>query len=550
MRDKIIEDYKILLGVGWLQADDDGNVSLAIGDEIRPATINGKRVILPTREQMKNKNWDNRIGFHPLRESYNLGISDVTANLRDQYVMRLNATIGYAMKELIGIAHDQANQKNLSTEQAEVLNCLQSVSDRTVRDFDDLLKKTKARNDADQFINIFIKRGGTVKGKTYGRAAIVTFPIYDALKRGDEKVNGVKFSVKDREMLVRLFEFIMPSTAVEEGYNQGISSKTAPFLEALIRATFSVVSELVESMSPYLDIVAMPTLLQFPENMGYWLEVFDSKDLAERMQRCIPNLATGEEEEDKPKPAKEEVRREPARSSGRSEERLPEREVAAAPPPPRGRMVMGAAAPMTPTGEVPGKARPDQNRETSGTDRVETGITSGSRAPRRDVDIDREEERKRRELEDRERRELERAEIEARRREEEVRRELELRWEKEDRDRERERARVLGLRDDRDDRDTRRSSRYDERDRDRDDRGRSGDIFDDNPVLRANLRDTDDRDYRRGVRGRSRYDDRDDDRRGRVRDMRDGGRDRYEDRGRDREDRYYDRRDDRRGRYR
>src|ERR1700743_2838897 len=99
MRDKIIDYYKILLDLGWMVADEDGNVSVKLGDQLIPATISGKRVVLPTRDQMKNQNWDNRVGFHPLRESFNLGISDMVATLRDQFVQRLNASIAYLMKE-------------------------------------------------------------------------------------------------------------------------------------------------------------------------------------------------------------------------------------------------------------------------------------------------------------------------------------------------------------------------------------------------------------------------------------------------------------------
>lgn len=526
MRDKIIEDYKILLGIGWLQADDAGNVSLVVGDESRPVTVEGKRVVLPTREQMKNLDWSNRIGFHPLRESYNLGISDITANLRDQYIMRLNGSIGLALRDLIAIAHDQANQKNLTSEQSEVLNVLQNVSDSTVRDFESLLKKTKAKNDLDQFIGIFIKRGGEVKGQSYGRAGIVTFPIYEALKGTGEKVNGVKFSNKDREMLVRLFEFVLPSLKVEEGFNVGISSKTAPFLEALIRATFGVVSELVETMAPYMPLVSLPELLTFPDNMGFWLEVFDSKDMAERMQKCIPNLATGESDDEVEQPkaeARAATRQEIARKLDVPEERVTPREE----PRQRG-FLMGTPPPAG--GASLGKSQPDQTRASSGTDRAPA---ASARAPRRDEELMREEDRRRREEADRERREEERRLREER----EAKRELEEKWAREDRERDRERARQLGrdIRDDRDDRDYRGRDRYD-RD-ERAPRGRTGDIFDDNPVLRSNLRDERDRDYR--GRGRDRYDDRG---RGGVRDLRSRGRDAYSDRDRD-YDRDYDRRD-------
>lgn len=530
-RDKILDYYKILLAIGWLKADEDGNVSLVIGDDVRAATIEGKRVVLPTRDQMKNRDWTSRIGFHPLRESYNLGISDILANLRDVYVQRLNTSIAYLFQELIAIAYDQKNQKNLNSEQAAVLDALKHVSEKTVSSFADLQKKTRARNDTDQFINIFIRKGGMVGGQTYGRAAIVSFPIYQKLLEGEEKINGVKISAKDRDMLIKLFQFVFPTIDNKESFNVGVNTKTAPFLEALVRATFGVVDQLVETSKPYMEIVSLPSLLQFPEDMGEWIEIFENKELVEKLSSSIPNLTRGDEG------AEEIEERKAAATATRSERREPTKQettvsvekttMTTETERPRGRMTLGAPAPHT-SGDSLGKARPDQDNA-SGSDRARHTVA-------RDSDIDREEARRRREQEDRERRQREREEEEerARRRREQEEDEREYRERKRQLERELDdldRGRGRDSRDSRDDRGYRDRDRRDDRDRGRDD-GRTrntGDIFEDNPVLRSNLRD-EERD--------SRYDSRRDDRRRDPRDSRYRD-DRYDDRYRD--DRYDDR---------
>ena len=551
LRDKIIDYYKILLELGWLEADENGEVSLVIGDERMPATINGQRLIVPTIEQMKNYNWDDRIGFHPLRESYNLGISDVLANLRDQYVMRLNVSIAYLMKELVDIGYNVAGQKDLTTEQGQVLNALPHCNKNTVACFESLQKKTRAQNNADQFINIFIRKGGMVEGKTFGRAGIVTFPIYQKLVEGEEKINGVKISNKDREMFIALFRFIFPTIDNTDAYNVGVNTRTAPFLEALIRATFNVVDDLVEAAAPYMPIVSMPTILTFPKEIGIWKEIFEDRDLFERLAATIPNLSRGEEAvvEDKPARATSSStsRSEPSRS------RDPEPEAAAAPKP-RGRMILGDASPAI--GTFVGKSSAGRETSSSSNDRQVAQVTTG-RTAARDVELDREAERRRREEDDRERRQREKEEEEDRRRRE-LRRKEDDEVERKRRELRDELDRLEGRggrdRDDRgrdyDDRGRGRSRDRDDRD-DRGSRSRTGDPFDDNPALRANLRDEEDR-----GRGRSRsdrdYDDRDGRRRG-VRDIRDGGRD-DRSRGRGRRDYYDDDRDydprDVRSRYR
>jgi hypothetical protein len=543
MRDKIIDYYKILLDLGWMVADEDGNVSVKLGDQLMPATINGMRVVLPTRAQMKNQDWKTRVGFHPLREAFNLGISDMVATLRDQFVQRLNASIAYLMKELIAIAYDQDNQKNLSTEQSQVLNALSKCDASLVKDFESIQKSTKSRNNADMFINIFIKRGGVVKGVTYGRAGIVTFPIYESLKKPEkEPINGVKLTNKNREMLIKLYEFVFPTLLADpEFFNVGINSRSAPFIESLVRAVLNVVDALVETAQPYMGIVDLPEILTFPEELGIWKEIFDSKDMVEKLARTIPALNSNEagEEMDREKEveARRETRRE-ERDMGHAEEvrghgRLGAATTSsAASSAPRGRMVLGAPAAAPTTGESLGKAQPDRT-PASGTDRA---VTS---------------EREARSAADRERREIERRERELREREERLRREEREEEERELRERRRERDyddRRSRDRDyDRDDRDRDRDRR-DRRDRDdRDDRDRrTGDIFEDNPALRSALRDEEDREYRGSRRGRD-YDrdDRDYDRSGRrrgIRDIRDRARrDRdYDDDDRyDRRDRYY-----------
>uniref|UniRef100_A0AAU7PF34 Uncharacterized protein n=1 Tax=Burkholderia phage vB_BgluM-SURPRISE13 TaxID=3159457 RepID=A0AAU7PF34_9VIRU len=535
MRDKIIDYYKILLELGWMVADEDGNVSVKLGDQLMPATINGKRVILPTREQMKNKNWDNRVGFHPLREAFNLGISDMVASLRDQFVQRLNTSIAYLMKELIAIAYDQDNQKNLSTEQAQVLNALSKCDATLVKDFESLQKNTKSRNNADMFINIFIRRGGIVKGVTYGRAGLVTFPIYEALKNPDkEPVNGVKLSNKNREMLIKLYEFIFPELQADsEFFNVGVNSRSAPFIESLVRVTLNVVDALVETAAPYMDKVDLPEILQFPEEIGMWKEIFDSKDMVERLARTIPALNANEDGEEMDR--EKETDRRPERDMGRASEVRQERPVLGAPASssqsqaPRGRMVLGAPAAKS-TGESLGKAMPDRTREASGSDRAVTSereARSAAERERRELEARERELRAREEALERERREEERRERDERRRERDYddRRGRDRDYDRDDRRRDR----------DRDDRD------YD-RDERRRERERTGDVFEDNPALRDALRDEERESYRGRRRGRYDRDDRDDrdDRRRGIRDIRDRGR--RDDRDYDRDDRY-DRRD-------
>lgn len=531
MRDKIIEDYKILLALGWMYDVGDGLVSARYGDELMPATVNGKRIVLPTQAQMKNTNWDNLIGFHPVRESYNLGVSDMLASLRDQYEQRFHATIAHFMKQLLTVANDQKNQKNLTTEQSQVLNALPKITKNTLESFNTLLKQTNSRGDTSPFIRFVIRRGGTVGGRVYGRAGLVKFPIYEELIASkDAPINGVTLTAKDRLMMIELFEFIFPTLKGNpEAFCVGVDSRSAPFMESLVRSTIKVAKQLEKSAAPYLDIIMLPELLTFPKDMDYWLDVFDSKDKVERLAETIPNLSefdnanpSAEKESEKPVEREREVR---AVERPREETRVEEEK-------PRGRMIMGAPGPAD---SFMGKTAPGQKDNSS----TSVQSTNTGRVTARAGDADREAaiaaDKRRREEEDRERRERDRREEEDRK----LDRERRERREREDDERDRRRRE-----EDRYERDRPRSGTRDrDDDRDRGRGGKSGDIFEDNPVLRNSMRDIDDRD-----RDDRRYRGRND----RYRDPRDqrGGRGRDRDSRYDRDDRYDDRYDDRDDRYR
>lgn len=491
IRDDILVDYAVLLDIGWLKADDEGNVSVIMGDEVFPATIDGKRLVMPTREQMKDRDWSHRIGFHPIREAFNEGVSDVLANLRDQFVQRLNLSTAYLMKELIHIGYDVSNQKNLTSEQSQVLAALTHCNENTVKTFESLQKKTRASNSADQFINIFIRKGGTVKGNAFSRAAIVSFPLYQKLLSDEEKINGVKVSKKDREMLIKLHQFIFPKIDEKEAYNVGVSSKTAPFMESMVRSTINVANDIIGTSEYFMSIVDMPYILTFPEGMNKWIDIFDDPSIVQKMADSIPKLNNGapiEDYKDEEKPVREEKKVVEERVREEAEV-VPERK-------PSGIRTFGAPPP------------------------AKTPLTNKPKVNRQD-EIDRENARIRREEAERERAKRQRMEEEDRiarqkRRDEEDRiaRDRRDREEERQRERDRDRQRERDRQDDRDrDRDySRRDSRddYDDRDRQRN----SDDPFESNPVLRRALRDED-----RG--GRYRYDTRDEGRRGRSRDLRD-----------------------------
>lgn len=514
MRDKIIDYYKTLLAVGWLKTDEDGAVYYTDAQGDRPATIGGKRLVLPTRAQMASPKFDEMVRFHPLREHINLGVSDVLSTFNVQVSNRLSTSLQYVMKAFIDLAADQDVHKTLTSQQGQVLNVLSKVDaktkDRFKKSFDELTKKMQLTNGVISFVNIYIKRGGTVGGQAYNRVGIATFPLYKELAEGKKVIAGCKLANDDRDQLRALYEFIFPSLLTDpEWYNVGVNTRTAPNLEAFVRVTIRLIQDLVQAAAPYVDVLpGLQAALDFPENLTDWIDLFDDKNAVEKAAHSIPSQkgnegATPEEERETERRKDSDQRRhresddrDNKKEDVRESERTPEPTAKPEEPKKRGIMRIGNPTPDPVSGVVkPPSLTPTQS-----------GLNHS------EIERIRRENQRRREEQEEEDREYRRRRERDRDYDDDDRRDS-----RRGRDRDRDR-----------DYDDDRRDRRDSRDRDRDrDRERRGGAWD-NPVLARNLDDARD-DERYGRRGRDR--DYDDDRRGR-------GRDRYD----DRDDRYSRRR--------
>lgn len=514
MRDKLMTLYTNLLAVGWLYPDEHGQISAKIANIDMPAMLGDKRLVLPTREQMKNKDWSKRVPFHPLSEQLNLGVSDVLAEFRKQVESRLNTSIGFLIKNLIRIAVDVEGQKNLTSEQGQVLNILSKAKVRTQEKYDELEKKMRAAGVTNGFLNLFIRRGGMIGGQGFTRAGIATFPLYNELCEGNKTINGVTFGKDDHAMFKELHEFIFPTLLTDkEWYNVGVNQRTAPTVEAFVRLTIRLISDLMETARPYMDIMpGSNIILNFPQELGDWISLFDDADEFERARRAVPPQ-DGNEGSPNPKEGQDEGRARRLESSKREEVEPEERESERREVVREEDPVQSAAGGFRAIGSRPSEIKPEYSTAKKGT--TSQPVQSGRGIDHAAIERERREreEQDDREWEDRERRRREREDEEDRIERDRRRRRQDERDREYDRDRDRDRDRRRG-----DD-----YGRRDERDDDDRERGRKRSLWD-NPIAQ-DLLDESEREERYGNRR--------------------GSRDRDYDRGRDRDRDRYGRGDDR-----
>lgn len=239
--DKLVEMYTAILQMIDIEGDDEG-LLFHTGSK-QPITIDGKRVALPTKQNLKNMRADKLIMFHPLSENLFEGMSDVFLELRYLVASKLHKIIISTGYTLLKLAVDNASHSELSDSQMSVLSLLAGADAKLVDNYKKLSNELKVISNK-QMINIYVKKNSKIKETEYMRAAHVSFPLLELLHENEDGViHGVKFRKKDIPILIELFTAILPKHAEVDAYSGGSNSSVAPYFMSLFNAFINVVSE-------------------------------------------------------------------------------------------------------------------------------------------------------------------------------------------------------------------------------------------------------------------------------------------------------------------
>lgn len=286
---KLIDFYKQILKLGGLVSDKSGLVSAMIEDESVPFTVKGKRLALPLKENMAKT--DDLVIFHPLNENFLRGESDVMQRYRSAINTRMNFVIGCMMEELLTLITSTGEHQKLSPDQSEVLSVAHEADESTLTRFSQLMKAMGPGDKEKCFVNIYLKKTATIKGKVYKRGAIVSFPFYKELIKKEKTVYGVALRIKDREAIQKLMEFIIPGIGDEESYNKGSSGDLSPFLDALLKGVIGIASNINSIAETYKDFLPLYDQYQYGDE---WVDTMDNIHLLEPEIRMIPMQAGNE----------------------------------------------------------------------------------------------------------------------------------------------------------------------------------------------------------------------------------------------------------------
>lgn len=246
MMSKLITFYEQILSAYNMTVDKKGYVSTNGFGNTSPKVIKDKRMALPTRSVLRDPEVSELFVFHPIPEQLNRGESDIIKELVRIANVRFNYTLSNIVLVIADMIANTSNHKNLTDAQTELMLAIGTVDKTAVNNINKVINSAIKQNLTKSMSSIYLKRGGTLNGKRHSCVAVVRFPVFDELSKPGETLYGVKVRDKDRDLIQKILEYVLPDLGEKDRYSSGSHSDFIPYLESLLNMTYVVGSKLNE----------------------------------------------------------------------------------------------------------------------------------------------------------------------------------------------------------------------------------------------------------------------------------------------------------------
>ncbi len=293
----LIDLYRDMLREANLDSDEEGFVYQLTSDgEREPYHIHRQRLVLPTPNQLAVPDSHNRVFFHPLMENQLRGESKILTDYRSRLNERLNIKLSAITTGLMRLATSPAEHPKLTPDQTVFLSAVKDADNGVLDRMSRIMKAMPLGDPTHCFVHIYIKRGGTIKGKKHMRVGVVSFPLYEELKKKPtqpkekNEVWGVPMRGKDRDIIMAFLKYLLPGIDEPETFYRGSDSMVAPSLEALM----GVVTTLGDAINAQLELYPQIFGKSNLEIGGLWPDVFQNTEAMLKQIRAIPMQAGNE----------------------------------------------------------------------------------------------------------------------------------------------------------------------------------------------------------------------------------------------------------------
>lgn len=201
------------------------------GDIVSPGgktfDVEGKTLVLPTRDRLKANEWSTTQPFHPMCEDAVMGQSPVMHWLARTVKIALSMHLGSIMTIVLETAakpelQEQAKDPKL----VDILGSCKTAKASTLVAWNKIIAKMNTKEI--DLLHIALNRGGNIDGEKYHRVCNVHFPILDD-KDDDGFLYGIKMSKNDKLAIVGLFNYIITGVTWNFGSND-----TVPYFHSLM----------------------------------------------------------------------------------------------------------------------------------------------------------------------------------------------------------------------------------------------------------------------------------------------------------------------------
>jgi hypothetical protein len=254
----LIELYKSFGQSVGIVSDPQGfmNTLLPGSDTPKPWTIDSKRAVLPLPDQLKQTDWSNRIGFHPLLQNVASGDSRVMEKFRDRMNGYADFMLGMLLVDIAQLGAKKNMHQDLIPAQAAYLGPFSDVDEKFVKLLTDLVATKRPTKKNAEFVRFSVIKGRAWQGQKRSRVAVMHFPLYEQLPKDNKPVVilGHKLRINDVKMLRTMYEFLFQGIREAGFYEVGSDSKIAPSMESLM-AVYAMFADPINTAVAILEPV-------------------------------------------------------------------------------------------------------------------------------------------------------------------------------------------------------------------------------------------------------------------------------------------------------
>lgn len=254
---KILDFYKSVLTALPYSVDEAGLIStLNPTGSMVPAMVEGRRLVLPTQEWMRNGFGEDYQPFHPLGEQLSRkGTSPVLQHMQKSAKAVLAHSFITMATEMLKVAADQSLHKDLPPSCKDYLKKVKDADKDTVAAFGKVMAAALKKN---KLLTVYLKHGGKHDGKVVNRLCVIRWPLLELLDGPDDDVLGVKFTnKKHRATISALLRLIMPFGDTEE-YSAGSINRVAPYFHSFLQAYLKAAEQMNKIIHRYAQPMAIP----------------------------------------------------------------------------------------------------------------------------------------------------------------------------------------------------------------------------------------------------------------------------------------------------